>query len=168
MRKSWDEYFMSIAHLVKTRSTCIRRHVGAVAVSPDHRILGTGYNGPLPGTPHCEDVGCLRQQMGIPSGQRQEICRAQHAEANVCNFAARCGIALDGCTIYVTTRPCTTCLKAMVTSGVRRVVFDDDYPDDLACKLAEEAGVELVRFDTLISKEEEGVLLKNLREEVQS
>ena len=93
MRQSWDEYFMSIAHLVKTRSTCLRRQVGAVAVTPEHRILGTGYNGPLPGVAHCDEVGCLRQQMNVPSGQRQEICRAQHAEANICNFAARCGTA---------------------------------------------------------------------------
>lgn len=165
MRKSWDEYFMSIAHLVKTRSTCLRRHVGAVAVSADHRILGTGYNGPLPGAPHCEDVGCIRQQLGIPSGQRQEMCRAQHAEANVCNFASRYGVALNGATVYVTARPCTTCLKAMVTSGIRRIVFDDEYPDELSCQLAAEAGVELVPFASLLPKEEESDLLKQLREE---
>jgi len=100
----------------------------------------------LPGTPHCEEVGCLRQQMNIPSGQRQEICRAQHAEANVCNFAARYGVALDGATMYVTAQPCTTCVKAMVTSGIKKVVFDSDYPDELACKLAKEAGMYLVRY----------------------
>lgn len=144
MRPDWDEYFMSIAHLVATRSTCLRRQVGAVAVSPENRILGTGYNGPLPGAPHCSDVGCLRAELGVPSGQRQEICRAQHAEANVCNFAARYGVALDGASVYVTAQPCTTCTKAMVTSGIKRVIFDSEYPDELACKIAKEAGMELI------------------------
>ena len=152
MRQSWDEYFMAIAHLVKTRSTCLRRQVGAVAVSPEHRILGTGYNGPLPGVPHCDEVGCLRQQLNIPSGQRQEMCRAQHAEANVCNFAARYGLALNGAIMYVTDRPCSSCLKAMVTSGIVKIIFDGDYPDELACQLAREAGIELIRYSDLISQ----------------
>ncbi len=144
MRESWDEYFMRLAYQVATRTTCLRRSVGAVAVSPDHRIIGSGYNGALPGAPHCDEVGgCL------PSGQRQEICRAQHAEANICNSAAKHGICLDGATIYVTNQPCTTCVKAMVTSGIRRVVFDGPYPDDLACQLAREAGMELVSLAEL-------------------
>ena len=152
MRQSWDEYFMGIAHMVKTRSTCLRRQVGAVAVSAEKRILGTGYNGPLPGVAHCDEVGCLRQELGIPSGQRQEMCRAQHSEANVCNFAARYGIALDGAIMYVTDRPCTTCVKAMVTSGFTKVIFDSDYPDELACQLAEEAGMELIRYSDLMKE----------------
>ena len=150
MRQDWDEYFMTIAHQVATRSTCQRRQVGAVAVSSNRRILGTGYNGALPGAPHCEEVGCLRNQLGIPSGQRQEMCRAQHAEANVCNYAARHGTALEGACVYVTAQPCTTCVKAMVTCGVRRVVFDSDYPDELACTLAKEAGMELIRYRDLL------------------
>jgi dCMP deaminase len=149
MRQSWDEYFMTIAHQVATRSTCQRRQVGAVAVSANRRILGTGYNGALPGAPHCEEVGCLRNQLGIPSGQRQEMCRAQHAEANVCNYAARHGTALEGAIVYVTAQPCTTCVKAMVTCGIRRVIFDSGYPDELACILAKEAGMELIRFSEL-------------------
>ena len=149
MRQSWDEYFMTIAHQVATRSTCLRRHVGAVAVTPSRRIIGTGYNGALPGAPHCESVGCLRNQLGIPSGQRQEICRAQHAEANICNYAARYGTSLEGAIIYCTTRPCSTCVKAMVTAGIAKVIFDDDYPDDFACTLAREAGMELMPYSTL-------------------
>lgn len=149
MRKTWEQYFMEIAYLVATRSTCLRRSVGAVAVSEDNRILGTGYNGALPGAPHCDQVGCLREQMGIPSGQRQEICRAQHAEANVCNFAARHGVALDGATIYVTNQPCSTCIKALATSGVKKVVYDGNYPDPFAVKIAEEVGMILVRFSSL-------------------
>ncbi|MGI6713124.1 MAG: deoxycytidylate deaminase [Bacillota bacterium] len=146
MRKSWDRYFMDIAYQVALRSTCLRRSVGAVAVSPDNRILGTGYNGALPGAPHCDEVGCLREELKIPSGQRQEICRAQHAEANICNFAARHGVALNGSTVYVTHRPCTTCVKAMATSGIKKVIFDDDYPDPLACQIAREVGMELIKF----------------------
>ena len=155
MRQSWDEYFMSIAHLVKTRSTCLRRQVGAVAVSPEHRILGTGYNGPLPGAPHCDQVGCLRQKLNIPSGQRMEMCRAQHAEANVCNFAARYGLPLNGAVMYVTAQPCSSCLKAMVTSGITKVIFDGDYPDELSQRLAQEVGVELIRFSELTQKKED-------------
>ena len=150
MRQSWDEYFMAIAHQVASRSTCIRRKVGAVAVSDSKRILGTGYNGPLPGAAHCEEVGCLRQQLNIPSGQRQEVCRAQHAEANVCNFAARYGTPLEGAIMYVTTRPCTTCVKALATSGISKVIFDDDYPDPLACELAAEVGMELILYKDLV------------------
>lgn len=146
MRKSWDEYFMEMARVAASRSTCLRREVGAVAVSPDNRILGTGYNGALPGTPHCETTGCIRQQMNIPSGERQEICRAQHAEANICNIAARYGIALEGSTIYVTNQPCVTCMKAIITSGIKRIVYEGDYPDDFAVKIAAEAGIELVKI----------------------
>lgn len=154
MRQTWDEYFMNIAHQVATRSTCLRRQVGAVAVSRDNRILGTGYNGSLPGTPHCDVVGCLRDALGVPSGQRQEICRAQHAEANVCNFAARHGVALEGATMYVTAQPCTTCVKAMATTGIRRVIFDSEYPDELACQLAKEAGMELISFREMLEQQE--------------
>ena len=154
MRESWDEYFMRLAYQVATRTTCLRRSVGAVAVSPDHRIIGSGYNGALPGSPHCDEKGgCLREQLGVPSGQRQEICRAQHAEANICNSAAKHGICLDGATIYVTNQPCTTCVKAMVTSGIRRVVFDGPYPDELACELAQEAGMELISLAELREKQ---------------
>lgn len=145
---------MDIAHQVATRSTCLRRSVGAVAVSKDNRILGTGFNGALPGAPHCEQVGCLREKLAIPSGQRQEICRAQHAEANICNFAARHGVALDGATIYVTAQPCTTCVKAMATSGIKKVVYYGEYPDELARILAAEVGMELVKLDNKIKNEE--------------
>lgn len=153
MRQAWEEYFMSIAHLVAGRSTCIRRQVGSVAVSPDNRILGTGYNGNLPGAPHCDELGCLRQELNVPSGQRQEICRAQHAEANICNFAARHGVALEGATVYVTTQPCSTCVKAMVTSGIKKVVFDQGYPDEFSARLAKDAGMELLSYQELTGEE---------------
>lgn len=147
MRKSWDEYFMEMARVAATRSTCLRRQVGAVAVSSDNRILGTGYNGALSGTPHCDVTGCLRQQLGIPSGERQEICRAQHAEANICNIAARYGIALEGATMYVTNQPCVTCMKAIITSGISRIVYEGEYPDAFAVQIAEEAGIALEKME---------------------
>ena len=104
-RVSWPQYFMRIAHLVAERSTCLRRRVGAVAVK-DKRILATGYNGAPAGIPHCLEIGCLRQQLGIPSGQRHEICRGLHAEQNVIIQAAVHGISLAGSELYCTTRPC--------------------------------------------------------------
>lgn len=149
MRKSWDEYFMDLARVAASRSTCLRRQVGAVAVSPDNRILGTGYNGALSGAPHCEETGCLRQKLNIPSGERQEICRAQHAEANICNIAARYGIPLEGAIVYVTNQPCTGCVKAMVTAGIKRVVYEGDYPDSFACQIAREAGMEMIKLSDL-------------------
>ena len=145
-RPNWDDYFMKIAYDVASRSTCLRRKVGAVAVSPDHRILGTGYNGSVSGTPHCDKVGCIRKELDVPSGERQEICRAQHAEANICNIAARYGNSLDGATVYVTVQPCTTCIKAMITSGIKRVVFDNAYNDKFGFQIAEESGLELIRY----------------------
>lgn len=154
MRQSWTEYFMKLAYQVATRSTCERRQVGAIAVGEGHRILGTGYNGALPGAPHCTDIGgCLRNKLGVPSGERQEICRAQHAEANICNTAAKFGICLNNATIYVTHQPCVTCVKAMVTCGIKTVIFDDEYPDELACQLAKEAGMELISYKKQLEKE---------------
>ena len=108
----------------------------------------------MPNAPHCAEIGgCLRAKLGVPSGQRQEICRAQHAEANICNAAAKYGICLNGATIYVTNQPCTTCVKAMATSGIVRVVFDDTYPDELACELAKEAGMELISMADLMAQQ---------------
>ena len=112
-RASWPRYFMDIAHLVAQRSTCLRRKVGAIAVL-DRRILATGYNGAPSGVPHCLEVGCLRQQMGIPSGQRHEICRGIHAEQNVIIQAAVHGISLRGAEIFCTTQPCIICAKMLI------------------------------------------------------
>ena len=143
MRPSWDQYFMDIAHLVKTRSTCLRRQVGAVAVSKEHRILGTGYNGPLPGTPHCDQVGCLRQQMGVPSGKMHELCRGLHAEQNAIIQAACLGQSIEGATLYCTTQPCIICTKMIINAGIKRVVIMEAYPDELAQEMAREAGLKI-------------------------
>lgn len=139
-RPSWDEYFMSIAGQVSDRSTCMRRHTGAVLVK-DKRILATGYNGVPAGLAHCEEVGCLREQRGIASGSNHELCRGIHAEQNAVIQAARHGIAIDGATIYCTHQPCVLCAKILINAGVTEIVFREPYPDPLSEALLAEAGV---------------------------
>ena len=131
---------MNITYLVSERSTCTRRRVGAVAVK-DKRILATGYNGAPAGVPHCLEVGCLREQLGIPSGQRHEICRGLHAEQNVIIQAAVHGINIQGAELYCTTHPCVLCSKMLINCGIRRIYYAEDYPDDLATAMLREAGV---------------------------
>ena len=121
MRKSWDEYFMEIAEIVKTRSTCLRRQVGAVIVK-DNRIITTGYNGAPSGLRHCTDIGgCERERLHIPSGQRHELCRALHAEQNAIIQAAKVGVSTEGATIYITLQPCVICAKMLVNAGITRI-----------------------------------------------
>lgn len=141
-RVSWPQYFMRIAHLVAERSTCLRRRVGAVAVK-DKRILATGYNGAPAGIPHCLETGCLRQQWGIPSGQRHEICRGLHAEQNVIIQAAVHGISLAGSELYCTTRPCLICTKMLINCGIRTIWHAESYPDEMADAMIKEAGVQV-------------------------
>ncbi|EYE89821.1 cytidine deaminase [Fervidicella metallireducens AeB] len=145
MRPTWDEYFMDIAELVKERSTCLRRKVGAVIVK-DNRILTTGYNGVPPKMRHCEESGCLRTELNIPSGQRHELCRALHAEQNAVIQAAKNGIEIDGSTIYVTAQPCIICAKILIASGIKRIVFKGDYPDNLSLEMLKESKIEVVAF----------------------
>lgn len=135
---------MEIAHVVAKRSTCLRRRVGCVLVR-DRRILTTGYNGPPQGLSHCGDLGgCYRQKIGVPSGQRQEICRALHAEQNAIIQAAVHGVSLSGEVIcYSLTLPCVTCAKMLINANVRRIVYRDAYPDELALAMLAEAGVSL-------------------------
>ena len=142
MRPTWDEYFSEITRQVATRSTCLRRHVGAVIVQ-NRRILATGYNGPPSGLPHCDETGCLRTQLGIPSGQRQEICRGLHAEQNAIIQAALHGVAISGSSIYITHQPCITCAKMIINSGIKRVVCLGTYPDEMARALLHDAQIEL-------------------------
>lgn len=146
-RPSWDDYFMEIAHVVAKRSTCLSRQVGCVLVR-DRRILTTGYNGPPKGMAHCEDLGgCLRARLGIPRGQRHEVCRALHAEQNAIIQAAVHGVSLQGEVVcYTLAQPCVTCAKMLVNASVRRIVFRHPYPDQLAQDILAEAGVELVNW----------------------
>lgn len=143
MRQTWNEFFMSIADLVAQRSTCLRRKVGAVAVK-DKRIISTGYNGAPSGMKHCAKLGCLRQELGIPSGQRHEICRAVHAEQNVIVEAARFGIPLVGAELYCTTLPCLICAKMLINCGIKRVFYREEYSDLMTIAMFNAAGVELV------------------------
>ena len=139
-RPTWDEYFMQIAELVGSRSTCLRRQVGAILVK-DRRIIATGYNGAPTRVSHCAEVGCLRQQLAIPSGERHEICRGIHAEQNGIIQAALHGVSTQGAVLYCTTQPCVQCAKMLINAGVERIVFRGGYPDPLARELLCEAGI---------------------------
>ena len=139
-RIPWPQYFMNIAYLVAERSTCLRRKVGALAVK-DKRILATGYNGAPAGLTHCLDIGCLREQLGIPSGQRHELCRALHAEQNVIIQAAIHGVSIEGADIFCTTQPCILCAKMLINCQVNHIYFSQGYPDDLAAGMIAEAGI---------------------------
>lgn len=137
-RPSWDEYFMNMTDLVKQRATCLRRKVGAVIVK-NKQILSTGYNGAPMGLEHCET--CLRKEMDIPSGEKQEICRATHAEQNAIAQSALHGVSINGATIYCTNFPCVTCMKLLLNAGIKEVVYGDDYNDELAKKIGKESGI---------------------------
>jgi dCMP deaminase len=141
-RPTWDEYFMKITHTVAERSTCLRRHVGAVLVQ-EKRILATGYNGSPRGLKHCSEVGCLRQRNNVPSGERHELCRGLHAEMNALLQAASHGIRIEGSTLYSTTYPCSLCAKMLINGGIARVVTVEDYPDELAKEMLDEARIQV-------------------------
>jgi len=139
-RPSWDDYFMTIAHQVATRSTCLRRHCGAVIVK-DRRMLATGYNGTPKGVPHCEEVGCVREQRGIASGSHHELCRGIHAEQNAVVQAALYGVAIGDSIIYTTHHPCVLCAKILINAGITEIVYADGYPDELSGQILTEAGI---------------------------
>lgn len=145
-RPSWDNYFLEITKLVATRSTCRRRQVGAILVL-DKRILATGYNGAPQGLAHCLDIGCLREQLNIPSGQRAELCRGIHAEQNVIIQAARHGVGISGATIYSTLLPCVICTKMLINVGIKKIFYTEGYADELSKDMLEEAGVSLVQME---------------------
>lgn len=145
-RPDWDQYFLEIAHVVAKRSTCKRRQIGAVIVR-DRRILTTGYNGAPSGLAHCLEVGCLRDQLGIPSGTRTEMCRALHSEMNAIIQAAQHGVSTKGATLYCTHQPCSVCARMLINAGITRIVYTGPYPDDFSMELLREAGIEIVRID---------------------
>lgn len=140
-----DEYFMEMAVLISKRSTCLRRRVGAVIVK-DKRVLSTGYNGSPKGTRHCEELGCIREQMKIPSGTRHELCRGVHAEQNAIIQAAYFGVSVKDSTIYTTTFPCSMCAKILINAGVKEVVYAEGYEDDMSKKLFEETNIVLRQY----------------------
>jgi dCMP deaminase len=136
-RPSWDQYFMEITALVASRSTCLRRRVGAVIVK-DKRILATGYNGAPAGLAHCAETGCLRQRLGVASGEKHELCRAIHAEQNAIIQAAGFGSPMTGATVYITHHPCSLCTKMLINAGIRRIVYRQGYPDELSVRMLKE------------------------------
>ncbi len=141
-RPDTDQYFLKIASVVGERATCHRHHMGAVAVKDKH-ILTTGYNGAPAGQKDCLELGCLRDELGIPSGERVEICRAIHAEQNVIIQAALHGVSLEGSTIYCTHTPCVLCAKMLVNAKIKRFVSFSKYNDDEFVDLFREAGIEV-------------------------
>lgn len=146
IRPTWDEYFMDITRVVASRSTCLRRQVGAVIVK-DKRLLTSGYNGAPRNLAHCAETGCLREKYHVPSGQRHELCRGLHAEQNAIIQAALHGVAIEGATIYTNTQPCSACTKMIINAGITRIVYEQSYPDQLAVELAQEAGIEYFCLD---------------------
>lgn len=143
-RPSWDEYFLDVAKLVAKRSTCMRRSVGAILVK-DKRILATGYNGAPAGLKHCLDIGCLRQKMNIPSGERHELCRALHAEQNALIQASLYGISVKGSILYATCSPCMICAKMIINAGISEIVIVDGYPDKMALDFLNQAKIKVRR-----------------------
>lgn len=135
---------MGIAKLVASRSTCLRRQVGAVAVR-DKRLLATGYNGAPSGLPHCLEIGCLREAQSVPSGERHELCRGLHAEQNVIIQAAYHGVSLAGASLFCTNLPCAICAKMLINAGIERIVYGSGYADELSLEMLKQAGVELKR-----------------------
>ena len=144
-RPSWPEYFMSIAKLVATRSTCLRRSVGAVLVK-DKRILATGYNGAPTGIRHCKETGCLRENLAVSPGERHELCRGLHAEQNVIIQSAYYGVVTKETTLYSTHKPCIICTKMLINAGIKKIFFLEGYPDALADEMLSEANIELERL----------------------
>ena len=142
-RISWQKYFMDMAYLSAKRSTCLRRQVGAVAVIENH-VIATGYNGAPKGVRHCIEIGCLREEQGIPSGERHELCHGVHAEQNLICQAASYGLALKGATIYCTHQPCYICAKMIINAGVELVIYSDGYNDPRGSKIL---GTKLLKLD---------------------
>lgn len=146
-RPSWNQYFMGITKLIAQRSTCLRRQVGAILVR-ESRIVCTGYNGAPERVRHCLDVGCLRQQQGIPSGERHELCRGLHAEQNAIIQSALHGASIAGTTLYCTHMPCSICSKMLINARVEKVYFLEGYADPLASAMLTEANIP---FEQLIA-----------------
>ncbi len=135
MRKSWDQYFMNIAHEVGTRATCDRKHVGCVLVKEKY-IIASGYNGSVAGLPHCDEEGHM-----MVAGHCE---RTTHAEVNAVVQAAKHGVSTNGCTAYITASPCWHCFKVLASAGIRRIVFGEFYRDDRIFEAANTLGIDLV------------------------
>ena len=145
-RPNWDSYFMDITALVSKRSTCTRRAVGAIIVK-DKRILSTGYNGAPSGIAHCIEVGCLREQLNVPSGEKHELCRGIHAEQNAIVQAAFHGVSIKGATLYCTNLPCSICAKMIINAGIKNIFYQEGYADSMSRQMLQDADVDLIKLD---------------------
>ena len=143
-RPSWEKYFMGITALVAKRSTCRRRSVGAVIVK-DKRILTTGYNGAPSGIRHCIEVGCLREQLKVASGERHELCRGIHAEQNAIIQAAFHGVSIKDATLFCTNLPCSICAKMIINAGIKKIYYLSGYADAISEDMLQEASVEMIK-----------------------
>ncbi|MEM2974156.1 MAG: cytidine/deoxycytidylate deaminase family protein [Candidatus Micrarchaeia archaeon] len=144
-RPGLDEYFMTICENVARRSTCKRHKLGALIVR-DKQILATGYNGAPRGLPHCLDLGCMRDKLGIESGTRHEICAAVHAEQNAILQCAYHGVSTKDSTMYVNASPCRICAKMIINAGIKKVVYRGEYPDAETFKLFKQAGIKIEKI----------------------
>lgn len=147
-RPTWEAYFMDITKLVAKRTTCVRRGVGAVIVK-DKRILSTGYNGAPSGIRHCMDIGCLREELNVNSGERHELCRGIHAEQNAIIQAAYHGVSIKNATLFCTNLPCSICAKMIINAGIQRILYESGYADKLSKDLLDESGIEVIKLDIL-------------------
>ncbi|WMT44092.1 MAG: cytidine/deoxycytidylate deaminase family protein [Cuniculiplasma divulgatum] len=145
-RPTWDQYFMRMAFLAASRSNCTRRKVGAVIVK-DKNVLATGYNGPPSGTVHCDVVGCIRDELDVPSGERHELCRGLHAEQNAIIQAAVHGVSIKDAVIYVTTHPCVVCSKMLMNAQIREIIYAQGYPDELSELMLLESDIKKRHFE---------------------
>lgn len=145
-RPSWDEYFMNLAEIAGTRSTCLRHKLGAVMVK-NKRIIATGYNGAPRGIEHCLEVGCLRDKLKIPSGTHHEICMGVHAEQNLVIQAALHGASTEESDVFLTHGPCAVCAKILINAGIKRIVYQNNYPDEFSKKLLKQAKVKLMKLN---------------------
>jgi len=144
-RISWDEYFLKLAILVAERSTCLRHHIGAIIVR-NKRVLTTGYNGAVSGMKDCNDLGCIRDELKIPSGTRHEICRAIHAEQNAIIQAGTNGINIQSADIYITQTPCIICAKMIANAGIKRIVTYKNYSDKNSLLLLKKKGIKITKI----------------------
>lgn len=150
----WDDRFMEMAYLIASWASCYKenRKIGCVIVK-NKRIMTTGYNGAPAGVRTCVERGeCLREKMGIPSGTKQELCYATHAEQNAIIQAARLGVSIDGATLYCTHQPCAICAKMIVNAGIARVVYNEGYPDAFAVEMLNEGSVKLEKYEGALKR----------------
>ncbi len=142
-RPGWDEYFMSISELVATRSTCLKKKTGALIVR-DKRILATGYSGAPTGIQHCLSLGCMREKLGIPDGEKLELCRGIHATQNALIQAATLGVSTKDSTLYTSNLPCIICIKLLINAGIKRIVVKE---------LRQEHNIDIQRLKETLLKE---------------